>query len=227
MAGKMTPERQKLADAQAGLAKARQRLAALETLKDNAWDVSASARRKAAAAEAALAEGRRHAVTDMVRRQMGEDVLDRPTRPRLEADLEAAQAEHRAAGEARTEIERQHGEAERAAEQAAGAVRNAMAEVLQSAPETAALVEEARELEARLIECYAALEVINGPLAWKAKNDAQLIARAHTNPFHPDWHLLKSKQGNVLASEWAAARERLQIDATAPLPGKAKRGLLG
>jgi hypothetical protein len=224
----MTPERQKLADAQAAHAQAAKRLEAIKAIADSSWELTAAPRRKVESAEAALADHRRHAVADMVANRMGETVLDRPNRAKLEADIAAAQAELMDAQEAKAEIARQHQDAQRAVESTGSAVRNICHELLQASPEAAALAEEVLEVEARLIELHNALHLVGGPLAWKARNDAQLVAKAYQHPLHPDWHLLKSANGNALAAEWQAALARLETDASTPLPSKAaKRPLFG
>jgi len=224
----MTPERQRLADAQAAHEQATKRLEAIKVIADSSWELTAAPRRKVESAEAALADHRRNAVADMVANRMGETVLDRPSRAKLEAEIAAAKAELMDAQEAKAEIARQHQDAQRAVESTGSAVRNICHELLQASPEAAALAEEVLEVEARLIELHNALDLVGGPLAWKARSDAQLIARAYQHPLHPDWHMLKSKNGNALAAEWQAALAQLETDASTPLPSKAaKRPLFG
>jgi hypothetical protein len=209
----MTPERQALAAAIEAVKQAEKHLAATASAASDSWQLAGPARDRIAAAELAIEEARRFVSADIVARQLGESVPERPARAKLQSDLAAAQGDLQAAIDARADLEQRRGQAEKAVSWCKSDLFTALKAVLDSAPEVSGLVDEIKALEEQLIDRYEALETLNhhGP-AHRVKHEARLDPRF-------GWDVLSRRPRGKLAGSWAAAFERLQTDAAAPLPG--------
>jgi hypothetical protein len=216
MAGQ-TEDRRELADAQKRLAEAEQELAACQGI--NPWAMIADARAALAKVQAELAEAGLREVNDLVARQMGQPVPDRPSRAALQAAVTAAEAGVESARQTRAAIERRAADAEQRVKWAKGDVASIIRRLLEDSPEVAALVEAIRDAERHLIELHHALNAIGGATEAVARNEARMVAKTlgWGGP-PPDWHMLPDVASDLVTA-WRGAVQALQTNAYALLPG--------
>ncbi|MGE4483380.1 MAG: hypothetical protein AB7D48_16495 [Acidocella sp.] len=215
--GSLSEDRRELAGAQKRLADAERELAAVRGI--DPWGLIAATSEKLEAAQQALQEAPDD-VDVLVARRLGQPVADCRPKSELQAEVARAEAEVEAARKTRVEIERRTSDAETKVRWAKSDVAMAIRRLLEDSPEVAALVNEIKAQEKKLIELYHQLNAVGGVVETQTHMSARLIAKAFTHPLHPDWGMLPAVESEAVTA-WHAAVQRLQVDAFTPLPGGA------
>lgn len=184
-------------------------------------------RTKLQAAEAAFEQARQTSVTCLVDEALGQATEARPSLRQMRSDLATAEDELAAARDAQAVLAERQKAVGSKLSWAKSEVRSALHGVVQGSPEVTRLLEEAKALEAQLIERMAQIAYlvstgtlfpgVYDPFALRPLGNALM-----PNPTSGQaWAFLLEKEGRRDNPEWHAALTALDADAQTPLPSGA------
>lgn len=216
--------RQSLADAIGKRDALRREFGGIKDAQDRVQSTIFELRTKLQAAEASFEQARQTSVTYLVDEALGQATEARPSLRQMRSDLAVVEDELAAARDAKAVLTDRQKAVESKLSWAKSEVRSALSAVVQGSLEVTKLLEEAKALEAQLIERMAQIAYLVG---------AGVLFPGVYDPFtlHPfgnhlipcptpgqSWAFLLEKEGRRENPEWHAALTALDVDAQTPLP---------